>query len=161
MIWPDWQYPHCATSWSSHAFWIFAPTVVAPIASIVMILDSPTLSIAVMQERTAEPSRCTVQAPHSAIPQPNFVPVMPRMSRRTHSSGVSPSTSTLRGVPLMLMIKAMTAPYVPDSTDRTNARAGWLSSGPLLDRTSRSSNGGAILSIAELSDMEAESIFDV
>ena len=27
---------------------------------------------------------CTVQAPHSAIPQPNFVPVMPNVSRRTH-----------------------------------------------------------------------------
>ena len=29
------------------------------------------------------------------MPQPNFVPVIPRMSRSTQRSGVSPSTSTL------------------------------------------------------------------
>src|SRR3954471_13406569 len=104
MIWPDWQYPHCATSWSSQAFWTFAPTAVAPIASIVVILDSPTLSIVVMQERTPEPSRCTVQAPHSATPQPNFVPVMPSTSRSTHSSGVSASTSTERLAPFTLIV---------------------------------------------------------
>src|SRR3954452_5034429 len=149
MIWPDWQYPHCATSWSSQAFWIFAPTAVAPIASIVMFLDSPMLSIAVMQERTAEPSRCTVQATHSAIPEPNFVPVMPRMSRRTHSSGVSPSTSTLRGVPLMLMVKLM----IPLLMFRTRP--------PLRYRRRLSSNPAAILSAAELSDVETQSILDV
>jgi hypothetical protein len=35
------------------------------------------------------PSTCTVQAPHSAAPQPNFVPVMPstsRKDRRSHGS---------------------------------------------------------------------------
>ncbi|XQU71739.1 hypothetical protein OJJOAM_004528 [Cupriavidus sp. H18C1] len=49
---------------------------------------------AVMQARIGEPSICTVQAPHSAMPQPNLVPVMPSSSRNTHSSGVSPGTST-------------------------------------------------------------------
>ena len=39
------------------------------------------LSIGVMHERVATPSICTVQAPHSAMPQPNFVPVMPSTSR--------------------------------------------------------------------------------
>jgi hypothetical protein len=37
----------------------------------------------------------TVQAPQSAMPQPNFVPVMPSTSRSTQSSGVSPATSTV------------------------------------------------------------------
>ena len=37
------------------------------------------------QERIGVPSRCTVQAPHWAMPQPNLVPVMPRTSRSTHS----------------------------------------------------------------------------
>ncbi len=60
-----------------------------------------------MQERVGAPSTCTVQAPHSAMPQPNLVPVMPSTSRSTHSSGVSPSTSTLCVVPLTLMLKAM------------------------------------------------------
>ena len=32
------------------------------------------LSTGVMHERAGFPSTCTVQAPHSAMPQPNFVP---------------------------------------------------------------------------------------
>jgi len=35
--------------------------------------------------------------PHSATPQPNFVPVMPRTSRNTPTrGGCPPSTSTVR-----------------------------------------------------------------
>src|SRR5437660_10992635 len=100
------------TSRSSQAFWIFAPAGVAAIASMVVISDAPTLSIAVMQERVAAPSMCTVQAPHSAMPQPNLVPVMPSTSRSTHSSGVSPSISTLWLVPFTLIVSAMTPPVV-------------------------------------------------
>src|SRR6516165_5500209 len=59
--------------------------------------------------RVAAPSTCTVQAPHSAWPQPNLVPVMPSTSRSTHSSRVSPSTSTSWGVPLIFNMKAMAA----------------------------------------------------
>jgi len=43
----------------------------------------------VTHERTARPSRCTVQAPHSAMPQPYLVPVSCRWSRSTHNKGVS------------------------------------------------------------------------
>src|SRR5262249_36160196 len=107
MIWPDWQYPHWTTSRSSQAFWILAPTAVLPIASMVVISEVPMLSIGVMQERVGSPLTCTVQAPHNAIPQPNFVPVRPRTSRNTQSSGVSPSTSTLCVFSLTLMAKAM------------------------------------------------------
>src|ERR1700736_6141567 len=85
MIWPDWQYPHCTTSRSSQAFWILAPAAVAPIASMVVISELPMLSTEVMQERVGAPSICTVQAPHSATPQPNFVPVIPSTSRSTHN----------------------------------------------------------------------------
>jgi hypothetical protein len=46
------------------------------------------------QERMALPSRCTVHAPHNAMPQPNFVPVISSESRKTHSNGVVGSTST-------------------------------------------------------------------
>ena len=80
---------------------------VAPIASMVVTSESPMLSIGVMQERTGSPSTWTVQAPHSAMPQPNFVPVMPSTSRNTQRSGVSPSTSTLCALPLTLMVKAI------------------------------------------------------
>src|SRR5262249_48189542 len=36
------------------------------------------LSTVVMQDRVAAPSTCMVQAPHSAWPQPNLVPVTPQ-----------------------------------------------------------------------------------
>src|SRR5437667_9210690 len=48
----------------------------------------------VTHDRTASPLRWTVHAPHSAIPQPNFVPVNPKFARTTQSSGVSGLTST-------------------------------------------------------------------
>ena len=38
-------------------------------------------------ERTGLPSRWIVQAPHKAVPQPNFVPVMASTSRNTHNRG--------------------------------------------------------------------------
>src|SRR5262245_16645387 len=81
-------------------------------ASIVVISAAPTLSTGVIQERVATPSTCTVQAPHSAIPQPNFVPVMPSTSRKTHNRGVSPSTSTLCVLLLTLMGNAMGSSFL-------------------------------------------------
>ncbi len=60
----------------------------------------PTADTGVTQARTALPSRWTVQAPHCAIPQPNLVPVKPRTSRRTQSSGMSGGASTSRSWPL-------------------------------------------------------------
>jgi hypothetical protein len=57
--------------------------------------SADAVEIVVMQEWVAAPSTCTVQAPQSAMPQPNFVPVMASTSRNTQSSGLSPSTSTV------------------------------------------------------------------
>src|ERR1700688_3243299 len=54
------------------------------------------------QERIATPSIWTVQAPHSAMPQPYLVPVSPIFSRIAHSSGVSGSTSTSKVLPLIV-----------------------------------------------------------
>src|ERR1700744_556444 len=56
------------------------------------------------QERMAVPLICTVQAPHCAIPQPNFVPVKPITSRNTQRSGVSGSMSISRDVPLISIV---------------------------------------------------------
>src|SRR5215467_13568438 len=53
-----------------------------------------TLERGATQERIAFPSKCTVQAPHRAMPQPNFVPVSRKESRITQSSGVEGSSST-------------------------------------------------------------------
>src|SRR5258707_1368705 len=66
-----------------------------------------TLEIAVMQERVASPLICTVQAPQSAMPQPNFVPVIFRVSRRTQRSGMSGLTSTDWGLPFRVKVMAM------------------------------------------------------
>src|SRR4029453_5500131 len=54
------------------------------------------------QERTAAPFTCTVQAPQAAIPQPNFVPVMPASSRMAHNRGIWGSASSAVGFPLRL-----------------------------------------------------------
>src|SRR5678815_4980824 len=103
MICPDWQYPHCGTSSSSQACctgWLRSfdnPSMV--------VMDwSPTALIGVWQERTAWPPRCTVQAPHKAMPQPNYVPVSPTTSRSPHTKGISGPTSTSTDLPLMLSL---------------------------------------------------------
>src|SRR5215475_8499046 len=60
-----------------------------------------------MQERVASPLICTVQAPQSAMPQPNFVPVRFSVSRRTQSSGICGSTSTVCDLPLRVKVTAI------------------------------------------------------
>src|SRR5207248_8898236 len=60
----------------------------------------------VMHDRVARPSRCTVQAPHWAMPQPYLVPVSPSVSRRTQSSGVSGASDTVRGRPLTVKVRS-------------------------------------------------------
>src|SRR4029077_18565845 len=67
------------------------------------MLRPATPLIRVVHERVASPSTCTVQAPQSAIPQPNFVPVSPSVSRKTQSSGVSGLTSTECACPFTLI----------------------------------------------------------
>jgi hypothetical protein len=50
---------------------------------------------------------CTVQAPQSAMPQPNFVPVMFSVSRSTQSNGMSGLTSTEVALPFKVKLMAM------------------------------------------------------
>jgi hypothetical protein len=76
---------------------------IADSPSMVVIFFPLTDATGVIQERIGLPSRCTVQAPHCAMPQPNLVPVMPRFSRSTHSKGVSELTSTCCRLPLTMM----------------------------------------------------------
>src|SRR5689334_17085935 len=100
MICPGWQYPHCGTCSAIHAF-CTGCELSADSPSMVVIFFDPTAETAVWHERTAWPSRCTVQAPHSPIPQPYLVPVMLSLSRKTHNSGVSGATSTSCGLLLI------------------------------------------------------------
>ena len=52
------------------------------------------------QDRTALPSRSTVQAPHTPCSQPRWVPVSPSPSRSRSASVVRPLTSPSQGRPL-------------------------------------------------------------
>src|SRR5258707_2347463 len=66
-----------------------------------VFIDLPFASlIAVTQDRVASPSRWIVQAPQAATPQPNFVPVSPRTSRRYQSTGIDGSPSKVCAWPL-------------------------------------------------------------
>ncbi|MNG31785.1 hypothetical protein D3C84_1176560 [compost metagenome] len=80
------------------------PAGVSPIASIVVMSAWAAALTGNTQERTATPFICTVHAPHKAMPQPNFVPVMPSTSRNAHSNGVSSSTSVVCTVPFIFNV---------------------------------------------------------
>src|SRR6185437_16445918 len=103
MICPGWQYPHCGTLTFIHAFCTGCdPSVERP--SIVRISVPAALLMGTTHARTALPFWCTVHDPHSAMPQPYFVPVSPRMSRRYHSNGICGSPPNVRSIPLTLSL---------------------------------------------------------
>src|SRR5262249_52194180 len=79
----------------------------------------------VMHERVASPLMCTVQAPHKAIPQPNFVPVMFKVSRRTHKSGICGSTSTVVDLPFSVKVTAMATSVGLGKHILQQVRLGW------------------------------------
>src|SRR4030095_4797219 len=73
-----------------------------------VVTDFPaTFDTGMLQERNAWPSTWTVQAPQSPMPQPNLVPVSPRVSRSTHSNGICGATSTFCRCPLTVKVTAM------------------------------------------------------
>lgn len=67
----------------------------------------------------AEPLTCTVQAPHTAMPQPYFVPRRLRTSRITHKSGMSAGTFTVLDCPFTISLKVMALPLERDFLGRT------------------------------------------
>ena len=72
--------------------------------SMVVIFFPATADTGVTHERMGAPSTWTVQAPQSAMPQPNLVPVRPTTSRNAHRSGMSAGASTFSTLPLMLSV---------------------------------------------------------
>src|SRR5271168_3472962 len=96
----------------------------------VVTLRPATVDSGVMQERMALPSRCTVHAPHSAMPQPNLVPVRPATSRTAQSKGMLGSASSVVGLPLRSNEVDMVTPIDRVLTVRLSARMGkvkgWL-----------------------------------
>src|SRR5512138_2359524 len=94
-----------------------------------------TADTGVTHERLGSPPRCTVQAPHCAMPQPNLVPVRPRLSRRTQSRGVLAATSTdcrrpftrreYTGIGYLGGEVTETWRAKPQSASRGDVRVGW------------------------------------
>src|ERR1700675_2827379 len=66
-----------------------------------------------LNERTALPSTCTVQAPQCAAPQANLVPVSPICSRIAHRSGMSGGASIWRVLPLTFSAKVAISGFQP------------------------------------------------
>src|SRR5438445_4651996 len=95
---------------ANHACCTFLPAGVSPIASMVVIFLPVAAATGVTHERIGCPSSCTVQAPQSAIPQPNLVPVRPTTSRSTHRIGMSAGTSTVTSRPLMFRVAMSDSP---------------------------------------------------
>src|SRR5258707_14686049 len=62
---------------------------------------------------------CTMQAPHSPVPQPNLVPVSLRPSRTTQSSGVSGGASTDTALPFTVKFVAIV--FLPASVRSPSA----------------------------------------
>lgn len=101
MIIPGVQKPQPKAVCSTKAFWRGERFSLVPNPSIVTIFcPEDTFWTSTRQERRAMPSMSTEQAPHSPTPQPNFVPVRSRSSRRIQSRGSSGSVFTLRFLPL-------------------------------------------------------------
>ena len=71
-------------------------TCILPIAAVA------TAAMGKIQVCWAPPSMCMVQAPHWAMPQPNFEPVNLKVSLITQSNGVSGSSSVLTNFPLRI-----------------------------------------------------------
>src|SRR5437667_11134031 len=93
-----------------NAFWSRCGWATLPKPSSVLMFRFCALLTAVLQDRTAWPSRITVQQPHCERPQPNFGPFNPRSSRNTYSSGVLGSVSTTRDLPFTFSeIRAITS----------------------------------------------------
>src|SRR5262252_6239776 len=72
-----------------------------------VVIECPSAApTGITQDRLGLPSKCTVQAPQSAAPQPNLVPFIPSRSR---SSGISGGASTMWALPLIFRV-AMIVP---------------------------------------------------
>src|SRR5205085_5380326 len=63
-----------------------------------------------MQERTAAPLMITVHAPHWPRPHPNLGPCRSRSLRRTYSSGVAGSISSVCDRPFTLSVSLLMDP---------------------------------------------------
>src|SRR5262245_8839917 len=90
----------------------------APRPSIVTTFLPATAETGVVHALTAWPPTSTVQAPHTAMPQPNLVPVNPNSSRTTHISGVSGGDADETDFPFRIKLVAMRLPSLSHKETR-------------------------------------------
>ena len=109
---PRWQYPHCGNIclYRGLLHRVRPPSAGRP--SMVVMFFPAAVEMGVTQERAASPLMCTVQAPHKAMPHPNFVPVMFSVSRSTQRRGISGLTSTVCGLPFKTKLMGNKPPVV-------------------------------------------------
>src|SRR5580704_8657276 len=103
MIMPGVQKPHCNPWCSRNASCIGcsgAPSAASP--SMVFTSWPSAITVSVVHDFTALPSRCTTQAPHCEVSQPTWVPVRRRCSRRNCTRRVRGSTFAVTGLPLTI-----------------------------------------------------------
>ena len=83
--------------WSPNcAEWVLVQYATARLGAVLVTINPAYRT----HERIARPFKCTVQAPHMPMPQPNLVPLSLSVSRIAHSRGMSSSTSTVTACPL-------------------------------------------------------------
>src|SRR2546423_9591350 len=76
-----------------------------------VVTERPETSVnRVWQENARLPSICTMQAPHSPVPQPNLVPVSLSSSRITQRSGVYGGASDVAALLLTVKLTVIESP---------------------------------------------------
>src|SRR6516225_3138186 len=82
----------------------------------IVVMSFPAAADTGMEhDRMGLPLRCTVQAPHWAMPHPYLVPVSPARSRMAHNNGILGSASTVKVFSLIFNVYvAMTMEFMEE-----------------------------------------------
>src|SRR5512134_2091972 len=94
------------------------PILSAARPSMVTTFLPATAESGVVHALTASPPTSTVQAPQTAMPQPNLVPISPNSSRTTHISGVSGSDADETAFPFRVNLVAIRLSPLPHNEAR-------------------------------------------
>ena len=135
------QKPHCGTPWRDERVLHRVQRAALASPSIVRTSRPRACIASTRQLATGLPSRCTVHAPQSPVPQPSLGPVRPSTSRTASSSVSYGWTSTSAGSPLIVQFSSMLGhgQWSPlSAAARSRARARWSACG----ESARARGGG-------------------
>jgi hypothetical protein len=111
--WPGVQMPHWKPPHSRKARCTRDSSPSGPASpSTVVISRSATMPTGTRQADISRPSTRMLQAPHTPTPHPSLVPVRPRSSRRTSSTGRAGGVRTDRVRPLTVTVIGSSVPLV-------------------------------------------------